>query len=574
MEDILLFVCGFNILLQIYGEPHPPVIINDSDKPIIVSEQETVGKLLAVLEAEDEDGDNMIINYPDFDTEAKSLVIINQTKYGPRFARASIYLNQTLDRDYHPDKRLLYFQIEDTSINQFRITVGIELIITDVNDEVPVFQNLPYRHEIREDERSDIIIYTKITAIDPDLGKGGKVLYSMEPITQSIKDAVIFNDTFRIDNISGTITLKKSLDYERIQFFQFKIFAVDGMGLSSSEVLTIRVLDIQDTPPEFTGTPYVVTILENMPINSSFYTIRAMDGDQGIPNDIRFRLSAGPCRSSVRIDDYTGELTVTGLVDRDTGEVMEHGGLCEITVEVSEVQDVDAEQYGETTATEIISIFVTDENDNSPYFNADDYSAYIEDTAQLNYPIQLDNDTELYIEDKDQGSSGILELILRSQDGDITYDFEPIPNVIASHGTPLIALKSPDLLKKRKEIVLKLYAIERDTSEKNFAVSTITIRILPVATTTVPLTTIAVPTPTFKDSFIPSVIAAVVVMILLIWAIVTTCYICTKYSSTTSRNNKVGHHDLPNGKTQDTISTRRLSVTQTDLSRRNDVSHA
>jgi len=39
----------------------------------------------------------------------------------------------------------------------------------------------------------------------------------------------------------------------------------DGYGLNTTEVLTVRVLDIQDTPPEILGTPYVVTIKENMP---------------------------------------------------------------------------------------------------------------------------------------------------------------------------------------------------------------------------------------------------------------------------------------------------------------------
>jgi len=55
-----------------------------------------------------------------------------------------------------------------------------------------------------------------------------------------------------------------------------------------------------------------------------------------------------------------------------------------------------------------------------------------------------------------QGVSGILELVLRDEDGDMTYDFEPIPSVIASKGRPLIALKSPDLLNKRQEITLKV----------------------------------------------------------------------------------------------------------------------
>lgn len=70
--------------------------------------------------------------------------------------------------------------------------------------------------------------------------------------------------------------------------------------------------------------------------------------------------------------------------------------------QVSEIQPPNVPQYGQTTATTIISIFVTDENDNEPHFNINDYRAYIEDTAQLNYPIQLENDTEIYIEDKDQ----------------------------------------------------------------------------------------------------------------------------------------------------------------------------
>lgn len=53
-----------------------------------------------------------------------------------------------------------------------------------------------------------------------------------------------------------------------------------------------------------------------------------------------------------------------------------------------------------------------------------------------------------------KASSGILEIILRGKDGDITYDFEPIPSIIASRGKPLITLKSPGLLAARENIVL------------------------------------------------------------------------------------------------------------------------
>lgn len=36
--------------------------------------------------------------------------------------------------------------------------------------------------------------------------------------------------------------------------------------------------------------------------------------------------------------------------------------------------------------------------------------------------------------------------MLRGKDGALTYDFEPVPNVIASNGVPLIKLKTPDIL--------------------------------------------------------------------------------------------------------------------------------
>ena len=42
----------------------------------------------------------------------------------------------------------------------------------------------------------------------------------------------------------------------------------DGYGVNSTEVLTIRILDVQDTPPIFLGTPYVVTVTENIPVVS------------------------------------------------------------------------------------------------------------------------------------------------------------------------------------------------------------------------------------------------------------------------------------------------------------------
>ena len=46
----------------------------------------------------------------------------------------------------------------------------------------------------------------------------------------------------------------------------------DGGGLNSSDELIIRILDVQDTPPQIQGTPYVITIPENIAIVSKSLT--------------------------------------------------------------------------------------------------------------------------------------------------------------------------------------------------------------------------------------------------------------------------------------------------------------
>ncbi|XP_052770149.1 cadherin-related family member 1-like [Mya arenaria] len=351
-----------------------------------------------------------------------------------------------------------------------------------------------------------------------------------------------------MDPKTASIFLKAPLDYEKMQFYQFKIIAVDGYGLNSSEVLTIRILDIQDTPPEVQGTPYVVTVQENSPLGKHFFTCRAIDGDRGIPNEVAFSFSTEtPCQSLFAINETSGEITVSGDVDRDFGDVMEHGGVCNMEIFVREIEQPAHAQFGLTESRAALSVFVTDENDNAPSISADSFRAYIDNTAELNYPIQFENDTEIFIEDKDQGSSGILELVLRGEDGDMTYDFEPIPSVIASRGAPLIALKSPDLIKRRGNITLKLYAIERDTAERNSATAVIHIRVTPVETTTPIPTSPPTTTERYKDPFIPSLIGAIIPCLLLIWVAAATCYYCIKRRGV-PRNNRIGHQNVSTGK--------------------------
>lgn len=59
-------------------------------------------------------------------------------------------------------------------------------------------------------------------------------------------------------------------------------------------------------------------------------------------------------------------------------------------------------QMGQTTATTLLTVYVSDLNDNPPRFNQPFYFAYLEDTAQLNHPLKFENKTRITVMDVDQ----------------------------------------------------------------------------------------------------------------------------------------------------------------------------
>ncbi|CAF3481430.1 unnamed protein product [Rotaria sp. Silwood1] len=137
---------------------------------------------------------------------------------------------------------------------------NIEIIVTDVNDNAPIFDQMIYRKSLPENQLIDSIIF-KIHANDHDADENARISYSIDD--QS--------NIFHINERTGEIYLKKSLDYEKQRSYSMTIKARDhGIPqLNNYATLIIDVTDVNDHVPNVLLTEVNGTIMNNYQINLS-----------------------------------------------------------------------------------------------------------------------------------------------------------------------------------------------------------------------------------------------------------------------------------------------------------------
>ncbi|XP_060553198.1 cadherin-87A-like [Ruditapes philippinarum] len=161
--------------------------------------------------------------------------------------------------------------------------------------------------------------------------------------------ATEYRATFTMDTVTGVVKLERNLDYEKHNIYHFNITATDENGngkTSEYAVLTIRVLDVQDTPPIFTSGSYTAVLHNNFEVNSLVITVNALDGDTGYSplNDVDYSILQGPCSELFSIDKQ-GDIRTTKPIGDNT-QAFEPS--CVLTVSAQEVDVDPSKQYGST----------------------------------------------------------------------------------------------------------------------------------------------------------------------------------------------------------------------------------
>ncbi|KAK2889649.1 hypothetical protein Q8A67_015024 [Cirrhinus molitorella] len=157
-------------------------------------------------------------------------------------------------------------------LGSFRDQTIVRVSVSDV-DEPPIF--IPATGtimEVQEDARLGALVGI-VTAKDPDMDN--------VPIRFSIDRSTDQEQIFNIDPVTGAITLGKILDRETAGWHNITVTAVeaDNQSMASQTAVSIRILDVNDNPPEL-ATPYEASICEDAKPGQLIHTISVVDRDE------------------------------------------------------------------------------------------------------------------------------------------------------------------------------------------------------------------------------------------------------------------------------------------------------
>ncbi|XP_078110679.1 cadherin EGF LAG seven-pass G-type receptor 3 [Sander vitreus] len=309
---------------------------------------------------------------------------------------------QILDRE-HMD--LHYFRVTATDHGSSRLsgTTMVAITVSDRNDHSPIFEQTEYRETIRENVEEGYPIL-QLRATDLDSPSNANIRYRFVGDTAAIARAA-----FEIDPRSGLITTRGSVDRETNEHYTLQVEASDQgkePGPRSATVkVFITVLDENDNVPQFSEKRYVVAVKEDVRPHSEILRVSATDLDKDSNAAVHYNIISGNSRGQFSIDSVTGEINVVAPLDYEAER--------EYTLRVR-AQDNGRPPLSNNTG--IVSVQVTDVNDNPPIFVSTPFQASVLESAPVGSSI-------LHIQaiDTDSGDNARLEYRLTGTGSDTPF---------------------------------------------------------------------------------------------------------------------------------------------------------
>ena len=167
---------------------------------------------------------------------------------------------------------------------------SFQVHVTDENDEGPEFDRPAFRASMSENNAKgqEILTVTATDADDPET-KNGQIKYSLRDVHR---------DDFAIDPQSGTISARRSFDYESNKTVNFTVVAQDG-GVPIRSALAsvmVTILDVNDHVPQFSQKRYALRVSEYTSPEDLVGDISATDNEKGDNGRVEIKIIPGSAR--------------------------------------------------------------------------------------------------------------------------------------------------------------------------------------------------------------------------------------------------------------------------------------
>lgn len=340
-----------------------------------VSEDAPVGySVVQVTSTDDDIGANARITYSIIDQNPDLPFSIN-------FTSGCITVERRLDRETK-DKYIIKVNANDSA---WSISTDVTIIITDVNDNRPVFSDHFYTLVLPETETEEVFVM-QVLATDADLGYNSEILYFIEHS----------NEEFWVNVSTGEIYTKQLLTLfnHPFEIYEFTIFAFDcgSVPLYSNTTVTVRLVQYNHYPPVFLPIRPLIVIPHHVAVGTEVVQLTAVDLDVSNSSaDIQYVLGGG------NASDFF-------WLQADSGKVILNQTLAESRNLFLTLIAVAKDQGTPSLSSQIeITFEITGRNEFFPLFREPDVTFSVPEDLPVGSVIG-----KVHAEDRDYGPNGVV----------------------------------------------------------------------------------------------------------------------------------------------------------------------
>ncbi|XP_071313457.1 protocadherin alpha-8-like isoform X6 [Trachinotus anak] len=388
---------------------------------LYIAESTLPGVKFALSEASDADVErNGVSTYKLSQNEHFSLAV---HKAGDSVS-AELVLQKALDREKQPVITMTLTAVDGGSPPKSG-TSQIIVQVLDINDNIPIFSETLYKTKITENTALGTTVIA-VNATDADEGLNSEIVYSLRS-----KDQNHILDIFEIDSQTGVIKVKGKIDYEEKKAFEIRVEASDKgqPPMSTHCKVLVEVMDLNDNAPEITVTSLHNTVKEDANVGTVVALVSVLDKDGGKNGDVNIEIKNDvPLKLETNYKNYYS-LLVDGTLDR---EIVSNYNVTIVAT------DKGARPLSSTT---VVSIHVSDVNDNAPRFPEPFINIYVKENSPVGAVIKTVTATDADIDQNSQVRYSFLQSVsdtlplsamvnINSETGDIvslqSFNFEEL----------------------------------------------------------------------------------------------------------------------------------------------------